>query len=146
MKAVPVTAEKVVQHVAFCPSIFVDAATSATAKASLEEERVAEPNEASVTKMSDVPGRTVEPKRTAVPLGEVCVPVIETQPFSTGKEDRNPVLFFVGSPFTVVKSAVSSALKKVCETVFNGPFGGFVWFSAKGRRDPVGRRPVGVML
>lgn len=44
------------------------------------------------------------PKRTAVPDGEERVSVWDTVPLMTGNMDRKPVLFFVGSPFTVVKS------------------------------------------
>lgn len=91
-------------------------------------DKVALPNEASVTKISEEEfGRRAVPKRTAVPAGEDRVSVLEdTALFTTGKTDRKPVLFFVGSPLTVVMSIVESLLKKVWETVFNGPTGGVV--------------------
>tara|TARA_R110002060_G_scaffold64973_2_gene73966 strand:- start:159 stop:470 length:312 start_codon:yes stop_codon:yes gene_type:complete len=91
-----------------------------------DRDNVALPNEASVTKMSEEFGKRAVPKRTAVPAGEERVSVCDTALLTTGKTERKPVLFFVGSPFTVVMSIVESLLKKVCETVFNGPAGGVV--------------------
>jgi hypothetical protein len=98
------------------------------------KDRVADPNEASVTKSWFALGRRAVPKSTAVPEGEVLVSVIDTFPPATGNIDKNPVLFLVGSPFTVAISMEESALKNTCETVFRGPDGGVVWFMAKGRR------------
>ena len=86
--------------------------------------RVAEPKEASVTNMLFELGISAEPKRTAVPAGEERTSWVETELFTTGKMERNPVLLTVGSPFTVVMRALESALKKVCETVLVGPTGG----------------------
>ncbi len=48
--------------------------------------------------------------------------------------ERKSVLLTVELPFTVAMSAVESALKKVWETVFSGPFGGVVCPRLKGRR------------
>lgn len=100
-----------------------------------ERDNVAAPNDASVTKRSDELGRRAVPKRTAVPAGDERVSVFETTLFSTGKTERKPVLFFVGSPFTVVMSIVESPLKNVWETVLSGPTGGVVWFNSNGRRQ-----------
>lgn len=87
------------------------------------------------------------PKRTAVPEGEDLVSVVETWPLVTGNIERNPVLFFVGSPLTVARSMVESELKNTCETVFKGPDGGVVWFIANDRRVVSrGVRPVEDML
>lgn len=79
-------------------------------------------------------GRRAVPNRTAVPDGDVLISFLETTPLTTGNIDRNPVLFFVGSPFTVAKSIVESLLKNTWDTVFSGPDGGVVWFSWNGRR------------
>jgi len=74
---------------------------------------VADPNEASVMNMLLELGIKAVPNRTAVPAGEDWMSLVETLPFSTGKTERKPVLFTAGLPFTVVRSAVESALKKV---------------------------------
>jgi hypothetical protein len=64
----------------------------------------------------------------------------------TGKTERKPVLFFVGSPFTVVIRAEESELKNTCETVLSGPEGGVVCFRSKDRRLLLrGVRPVADM-
>lgn len=89
-------------------------------------ERVAEPNEASVTKMLFEFGRSAVPKSTAVPAGDDRVSCIETAPLATGNTERKPVLLTGGFPLTVVRRAESSALKNVWETVLSGPLGGVV--------------------
>jgi len=121
--AVPVRSEKVAQHVAFWSAIFVRATTLATLLES--SERVAEPKDASVTKISLFCNSAV-PKSTAVPAGEERVSAVETAPSTIGNTDRKPVLLTAGFPFTVVIRAEKSLLKKVCETVFSGPLGGVV--------------------
>jgi hypothetical protein len=127
--------------VAFWSVILVDAATLAMLFAF--NERVAEPNEASVTKISFELGNSAVPKSTAVPEGEERVSVVETAPLATGKTERKPVLLTAGFPFTVVNIAEESALKNVWETVLSGPEGGVVWFRANGRSAvSSGERPV----
>jgi len=91
--------------------MFVDATTLAMLFAS--KASVAEPNEASVTKMLVEFGSSAVPKSTAVPAGEERVSVIETAPLTTGKTERKPVLSTPGFPLTVVRRAESSALKNV---------------------------------
>lgn len=116
----------VVQHVAFWPSILV-CVREDEAEKSGERERVVAPNEASVLNtLSFDPGMMAEPKRTAVPFGELLLSFITKLPSWTGKTDKNPVLFTMGFPLTVVRRAVLSSLKNVCETVLNGPEGGVV--------------------
>jgi hypothetical protein len=89
----------------------------------------------------------LEPNSTAVPAGELRVSVVERRAvplrrdFSTGKTDKKPVLFTVGSPFTVVNSAVSSAEKKAWETVLVGPTGGVDCPISKGRRASIWPSP-----
>lgn len=96
---------------AFWPAILVDADTVAMLAA--ERKSVALPNEASVTKMFFELGIKAVPKRTAVPAGEDWMSWVETRPLTTRKAERKPVLLTVRSPFTVVRSAAQSALKKV---------------------------------
>lgn len=125
------------------PAILVDDKTEAVLLAA--RERVAEPKEASVTKREfrgKGEGRIAVPKRTAVPAGELWTSAVEIVPFMIGKTDRKPVSFFVGSPLTVVSRAELSALKKVCDTVLNGPLGGVDWPRQSGRRSPRDDRPV----
>lgn len=109
--AVPVTSENVAQHVAAWSVILVDVETEAMFED--DRESVAEPKEASVTKMSFELGRRAVPNRTAVPAGEDLTSCISTDPLVTGNTDKKPVLLTVGSPFTVVRRAVESALKNV---------------------------------
>lgn len=124
INAVFVRAETVDQQVAFWPSIFV-AVSEEDLEKSGEMERVVAPNEASVAKiLSGEPGIRAEPKRTAVPFGELLLSFIARLPPWTGKMERKPVLLTIGFPLTVVRRAVLSELKKVCETVLNGPEGG----------------------
>lgn len=123
--------ENVAQQVAFWSAIFVDAETVAILEE--ERERVAEPKEASVTKMLFEFGMSAVPKRTAVPEGEERISSVETALLTTGKTERKPVLLTAGFPFTVVRRAVESALKKVCDTVLVGPTGGVVWLMLKTR-------------
>lgn len=111
--------------------LFVDEDTVATFED--DKESVADPNEASVTKMSFEPGIRAVPNSTAVPAGEERVSWVETVPLRTGKTDKNPVLLTAGLPLTVVSRAVSFSLKKVCDTVLVGPTGGVVWLTLKGR-------------
>lgn len=105
--------------------------------AMLEEdnESVAEPNDASVTKMLLEFGIRAVPKRTAVPAGLDLTSCVATDPLTTGKTERKPVLLTAGLPFTVVSNAVESALKNVCETVLVGPTGGVLWSMLKARRE-----------
>lgn len=110
-KALFVTSEMAAQQVAFWSAVLVDADTVAMLAA--ERESVALPNDASVTKMLFELGISAVPKRTAVPAGEDWMSCVETWPLTTGKTERKPVLLTVGSPFTVVRSAVESVLKKV---------------------------------
>jgi len=91
--------------------MLVFATTLATFFAS--SERVAEPNDASVTKILFEFGNSAVPKRTAVPAGDDRVSVIETVPLVTANTERKPVLLTPGSPFTVVMRAEESALKNV---------------------------------
>lgn len=91
-----------------------------------EIESVAEPNDASVTKIFLEFGSSVTPKRTAVPAGELRISDVETVPLDMAKDERKPVLLTVGLPLTVVRRAVESVLKKTCDTVFNGTVGGVV--------------------
>lgn len=122
--AVPVMSEIVAQQVAIWSAILVDAETLAMLED--EKERVAEPKEASVTKRLLELGIRAVPNRTAVPAGEELIGIVDTALLATGKTDRKPVLFFVGSPFTVVIRADESELKKTWETVLSGPDGGVV--------------------
>lgn len=131
--ALPVTSENAAQHVAFWSVMGVDAETVAMLED--DKERVAEPKEASVTKMEFEFGISAVPKRTAVPAGEERTSCVETALLTTGKAERKPVLLTVGSPFTVVRRAVESALKKVCDMVLVGPTGGVVWLMSNARRD-----------
>lgn len=131
-KALLVTSEMTAQQVAFWSAILVDAETVAILAA--ERESVALPKDASVTKMLFELGIRAVPNRTAVPAGEDWMSCVETWPLTTGKTERKPVLLTVGLPFTVVMSAVESALKKVWETVFSGPIGGVICPRLKGRR------------
>src|ERR1700712_3453377 len=85
---------------------------------------IAPPNDASETKTFDVPGMTAEPNKTAVPEGELRVSLVARLdglphfPPWTGKTEKNPVLFFVGSPLTVAKSLDSSVETNSGESVF----------------------------
>lgn len=143
-KALLVTSEMAAQQVAFWSAILVDADTVAMLAA--ERESVALPKDASVTKRLFELGIKAVPNRTAVPAGEDWMSWVETWPLTTGKTERKPVLLTVGSPFTVVMSEVESALKKVWETVFSGPFGGVVCPRLKGRRTVSrGFRPFAVI-
>ncbi len=98
-----------------------------------EMEIVAEPKDASVTKMDEEFGRRAVPKMTAVPDGEDRVSTVEMVVLITGKTERKPVLFLVGSPLTVVRRAVESLLKNVSDMVLRGPTGGVVWSRERGR-------------
>ena len=81
---------------------------------SAEIASVAEPNDASVTKILLLElGIKAAPKSTAVPAGEERISCVETALLITGKMERKPVLLTAVSPFTVVRSAVESALKNV---------------------------------
>jgi hypothetical protein len=107
--------------------------------------------------MEEEPGTMAEPKRTAVPSGDdrcssrerldadCCARPLEPRTGCwqswTGKADKKPVLFTAGSPFTVVKSVISSSEKKTCETVFVGPTGGVLCPRSKGRRSSMGPSP-----
>lgn len=137
----------VAQHVAFCPSIFVWVREEEVERSG-DRESVVEPKEASVLNILLDPGMSAEPKRTVVPLGLVLLPSSLSPPFCvTGKMERKPVLLTIGFPFTVVRRAVLSLSKKVCDTVLKGPDGGVVWFRAKGRRMlSSGARPEGENL
>ena len=71
-----------------------------------------------MTKIFDVEGMTAEPKRTAVPAGELRTSFVDrapqpSRPEVTGKTERNPVLLTAGLPLTVVKRTDSSSEKKV---------------------------------
>ena len=46
-------------------------------------------------------------------------------------------MFTAGSPFTVVKSVLSSREKNVCDTVFVGPTGGSLCPMSKGLRSSI---------
>lgn len=90
-----------------------------------ESDSVVAPKEASVASTVCVSGITTLPKSTAVPAGEERMSFAAGQPeASNGRTETKPVLFLVGSPLTVVRRAEASALKKVCETVLEGPTGG----------------------
>jgi hypothetical protein len=96
--------------------------------------------------LSLLPGKRATPNKTAVPLGEERVSCVLTHPFWTGKAEMKPVLFTIGLPLTVVRSAVLLALKKVWEMVLKGPEGGVVCDRGIARRAVSrGLRPQGVM-
>ena len=122
----------------------------ATAEAVLlfrSTERTAPPKEASVTKTDDVPGTFAEPKRTAVPAGELLISVVAREAvffqgwLSTGKTEKKPVLLTAGLPFTVAKRRDSSSEKNTCETVFVGPTGGVVWMRPNDRKSSIAPSP-----
>lgn len=77
----PVSSEKAAQHVAFWSMILVE--ENVLAMLEDDRERVAAPNDASVTKIFEEFGRRAVPKRTAVPAGEERVSVWDTILFST---------------------------------------------------------------
>lgn len=53
----------------------------------------------------------------------------------TARADKKPVLFWAGSPLTIVNNRDSSSEKRVCETVLVGPTGGVVYPRSNGRRS-----------
>ena len=87
---------------------------------------MAEPKDASFTKMSFEFGIRAVPNRTIVPFGEEQVSCLSPTPLVTGNTERKPVSFTAGLPFTVVSRALESSLKNVWDTVLNGPMGGVV--------------------
>lgn len=103
------------QHVAFCPStvVVLRVVAEVVLVVVLGREITAAPNAASVAKISFfVPGRSAVPKSTDVPAGEDRVSFAAGQPSCIGSKEMNPVLFFIGSPFTRVMSIDSSSLNR----------------------------------